>query len=409
MKETTTTNSSSCEEKEQPPDDEDDEQQQQSQLMTQRPEDAMVPGGFETQEEPINPLPPYLAAAAKLQPSNNNSRASRLRSISRVFTPLPPKLPSYQQMLMDIVEYWCHVCMLETVPEKLMEHKTQLEAAMDDLKRNTQGQSKSYLRKGRLYSRLQLTNLTIDMCLLRVDGTEEEEEEEDSDDENNQNHNHIPDATDMNQEHWTTFKERLILVKSIMLKKNCNVMPAEGESLKADEYPDRELAVHDMMNSAYNHVHTLLDVQIALSTLRHDLETIAEDCDNNSDTESRAQNIRVERAVSRYIANLKTIFVSPDEEHENDDEDGGGDAQETERIPSHLNNFLLHDMYRSPSKKAVTKHGLAHRLLDKIRAIQIDSKTPPGSLPGTYSFANVQQKVRREISKSNLCARWIIL
>jgi hypothetical protein len=265
-------------------------------------------------------------------------------------------------MLIDIVEYWCHVCMLETVPEKLAVHKTQLEAAIADL--NKTENSKLYLRKGRLYSRLELTNLTIDVCLLRVDGRENVDDD-------------IPDAKDMNEEHWTTFKERLILAKSIMLKKNCNVMPAEGESLKADEYPDRELSVHDMMNSAYNHVHTLLDVQIALSTLSHDLEKIAED-----DTEPRTQNLRVERAVNRYIANLKMIFSPEDEQEEG-----------TEKIPSNLNNFLLHDMY-SPTKKAATKPGLALRLMDKIRAIQIDSKTPQGSLPGAYSFANVQQKVR---------------
>jgi hypothetical protein len=135
-KETTSSEKKIPDNNEDPTDEVDEEQQP----MTQRPEDTELLEVQECVDFETEPITQHAAddapfLAAKLHPNNNSNSVGRLRSISRVFTPLPPKLPSYQQMLIDIVEYWCHVCMLETVPEKLAVHKTQLEVAIADLKK----------------------------------------------------------------------------------------------------------------------------------------------------------------------------------------------------------------------------------------------------------------------------------
>ena len=390
--------------------DEEDEEEETEELSTQKPEvpqpeeEGKEEDAMETQEEMFETqqpqqmqhavrFPPPLMQGRSFGSADNDDgdepasekNLRRLRSISKVFTTLPDTLPDHQTMMVDQVEYWCHIVLLETEPEKVASHKIQLEAACQAL---TQTDHADMLfKKGRLYSRIQLTSAASDISILHLDDGKDEEDMESD----------IRHASNYTSDDWKMAKEQLILLKGIMQRKNANAVIDAGASDTPahspgdDDWPDPDLAQHEMMTSDFQEVLRLFSVQFALCELRERLHEITVDSIARRPSISGRSPTRpgsatrmtkpVERAVNHYMKSLSDIFSS------SEDDDSTGEA-----VPKELNSFLLHDIY-SPKKQHKQSGMVVDRLLQHISSISNDTNTPAGTEVGTFSYANLQQKV----------------
>jgi len=207
-------------------------------------------------------------------------------------------------------------------------------------------------------------------------------------------------AFNLTSDDWKVAKEQLILVKGIMQRKNANAdidvgqcdSPGSSKMTGEDDWPDPDLAQHEMMTTDFQEVLHLLSVQVVLCELRERLQEIAVDSIARTggrpgrpspSPRSNLMNKPVERAVNQYMKSLSNIFST------SEDDDSTGEA-----VPKELNSFLLHDIY-SPKATHTKQSGMmVDRLLHHISSITNDTQTPAGSQPGTFSYAYLQQKVR---------------
>jgi len=353
------------------------------------------------------------AAALAVQPPELNF--NRLRSMSRVFTTLPPVLPTYQQMVADQMEYLCHLMLLETMPDRVLQYKKDYECVLRNFSRTTDG-PKLLKTPGRLHSRMLLAALAADLFLVR----EEDEKDEAI---------KVVSPASVTADDWNMLREQLIHLKGVLLQQNAN-NAVLSSSTRKPALPDTELEKHEMMNVDYREVLQLLEVQRAMAALREGLQSIEDDDDDEDNFATQAAaaaspprtptSPRVKRAVeqvvSQYMTNLTNIFpveTAPaetnkkDEEEDDDDDFGAHEEDEddltmdcslrsvTANIPKELNSFVLTDLYHPKTQSMPAEEGMVDRLLEHVRSITEDTLTPTGTAPGRYSYANLLQKVRR--------------
>jgi hypothetical protein len=345
------------------------------------------------------------AAAALAVPAPSDTNIRRLRSLSKLYTALPAKpLPTLREMVMDQMEYLMYVILLETNPARALQHKLNLEAVQKTFIElpNASGIKKS----GRLYSRTHLTALACDIVIPHVDDAADTEHYE----------GELFLASKLTSDDWNSIREQLIFVKGILLRQDANaVVNPEGTAAPTSDFPDELLASTLMMTVEYDEVIRLLAVQQVLANLREKLQAIAEAEKNaeskngmfgKSPSNDRSINKAVEKAVNAYIEHLSRIFPPNESEKvdEDDEVDDGIEIYDSDtnmpptrisNIPTELNSFLLTDLY-SPKQQQqrTTAAEMVDRLLEHMRSITLDTRTPALTQPGHFSYANVQQKVR---------------
>jgi len=339
-------------EKEGRPNDKDDDDEEQEGPETQMP-------APEDNESPTFPPP--------LPKRRGSFAQQRARSLSKVFNQLPNSLPNRKEIEMDVMEYFCHIMLLETDPHKLSYYKKELHQLMETHK----------LRKyGRFYTRMRLTACCTDIGCIRI------EESTDDSDEDSQDDECIPFSVDISKEEWTSTKENFILLKSLFLRQDANAsVPTkqEGYNNEAEEgcpIPqengklDLVLEKHEMFQESYKEVLILCQIQEILSNFRETLQNLS--------VTDRDYIKATENAIDEYEGSLLAIFQGKEGYVEPRQE-----TDDPKVIPTELNHFLLTDLYHDTDN-------LIENLLKHINEIVLNEEN-------VYSHAKLQQKVGYEL------------
>jgi hypothetical protein len=258
----------------------------------------------------------------------------RVRSLSKVFNQLPLVLPNLTEIQLDVVEWYCHVCLLETDAGRLNYLVQQLSRALGE------HQPRMY---GRLYNRLHMVALWSDICSLPTIGNaglggdggrglggggggggapsprravHSHQMHHDNDStaapsgmngNTNTEHEHER-STDIcvSADQWQQVREQLVLVKSYLLRQDANLpvptlqqvgaataihvsdhdTDADHKDGDAEDHeyavvpacqaaPDGQLEKHDMFQQDYQQVVLLLHVHQVLAKFKESLQKIA--------------------------------------------------------------------------------------------------------------------------------------
>ena len=345
----------------------------------------------DTIPEPLSRGNPVEESAARAvpMPTRNSFHGGRMRSLSKVFTSLPDKpLPSYAQMVVDQIEFLMHVILLETDPNRAVDHQNNLLQAVDVF-RNNVPTGKELMQSGRLYSRMMLTSLACDLITLNSKGNEEE---------------NAPQASELPAEGWRTMKERLISLKNLLLKQNSNAaIDFSGDAEVPLHTVDEQLACHEMMTVDFDELALLFSVHEEIAFFKEQLENcIAQEQEGKStslDTIPKNINKAVETCVNSFMKNLSVIFP-PEETTPEEEVDDGIEIEEEldeswgrkiSNIPKELHVLALTELYSPKLQPQSTS--LVDRLLTDIHSITVESQIPSASLPGRFSFTALLSKV----------------
>lgn len=284
-------------------------------------------------------------------PSRQTSGMNRDRSFSKVFNQLPPHLPTLQEMQMDLMEYLCHLILLQTNVAKALLYKTQLTQVLE---------SHQIHKYGRFYSRLNLTALGCDLLCLPESETPE---------------------TWTTPQDWAHMREQLVLTKSLLLRRDANVwVPTAMEESESptpagaalettpslpqpNDAIDHQLETHEMFQDTYQQVYEFVHVQEIIARLRLSLQEVIVTPDENDDRRIP----RAREAVELYQQQLGALFHGP------------------EHIPKDLTHFLLRDLYRNHHDWIRTVPTHLEELILHPRSV--------------FSLAKLQQKVRSLLIK----------
>ena len=175
----------------------------------------------------------------------------RYRSLSKVFTKLPDKIPNVPTMMIDMLEYVCHIILMETDLDKLRDLQIRLEQLLPHCI--------PHIAHGRVHSRLQLVALALDLA----------------------------HSVDWVSEDWHNAILQFQYVKSRLLLDNAR--------------RNTELSQHPSMTNEYKDTMNGLKFQFTIATFREDLKV---DSIRN-----------VERAIDQYRSSLQLIYGSPVPHH----------------------------------------------------------------------------------------------
>lgn len=222
----------------------------------------------------------------------------------------------------DVIEYYCHLCLMETDPVQLVVLQQELAAALVVQHPRHSSQMHTWPNYGRLYNRLHIVSLWNDMGCMRIEGrgptpvpveaaaaarlldrnvhiaqgsrTARSVEQQDGADETvdtSRRRLFINDSTDISAAQWTQITEQLVLVRGHLLRLDANLavstlppVPATTARNDENEHPDNavtdsaqiasneQVANYDMFQQDYQHVVLLLQVQRAMACLYESLE-----------------------------------------------------------------------------------------------------------------------------------------
>lgn len=412
-------------------------------LRSQSPQQMPQPQQQQQQHSmPVHQIPrrPLRASA-----SSHHSHMLRERSLSKVFNQLPVLLPSLAEIQLDIVEWYCHVCLLETNSLKLQSTVEQLSAALGPHKPRTYG---------RLFNRLHLVALWNDICCLPFKLSAEVETETDTlssrhgleltgqlephggggGGAGNEQHVHfhdkatasrnkwrdkndVPDIS-ISADQWQQVREQLVLLKSYLLRQDANlpvptlqqvppvVVPSVSVDADVDQVdqatvnaavtvpssqatPDGQLEKHDMFQQDYQQVILLLHVHQVLAKFKESLQKIAatssqqqqQHQQQSKDKHVTSVNKRVEQAIDAYENSLLTVF----ENHSKMNPKAAALS-----IPKELTAFLLRDLYQKGSN---VKNQPAHNM-DLVTSLLCHVRNMCLNAKSEYSHASLKTSVR---------------
>lgn len=283
----------------------------------------------EEEEDDDNPPPSAAEGGVPKLPRRSVLRAavSRSQSLSRVYNHVPSGRPNFRQAQQDLIEYYAHLAMLENDTERIQEEDSHLRDALHGC---------NVRKYGRLYSRIQITSMSISIGVLSEPDAEGEEE--------------IKSA-----QMWNEFREQLMIVKSYLLRKDANLdIPIERAAYEDELIPteidelDAELDKHEMFQDSYQEVLLLLQVQETIACLLEKVKVISPD---SADVVKE-----LEVAVNSYENDLQTLFMPKTLPR-----DTNIGEKTTISIPSELRKFLLPDLYKKPEEAI---DSLLHHALD---------------------------------------------
>jgi hypothetical protein len=206
----------------------------------------------------------------------------RARSLSKVFNQLPPMLPTLKQMEMDMIEYMCHVCLLESNPARLQA----LRNSLIDLSLRHE-----IPPRGRLMNRIMLASLAVDIGSVPI--------EPNMDDDTSS----AGCLLEMDEQYWKEVERRFIHLKSSILRRDANEYVAsirEGETCdetgndeenNTEEPIDEAMAQHEMVQAQFHEVLQLLRIHQIITQLRF---TIIQNNEMSSALETYENRLRDE-------------------------------------------------------------------------------------------------------------------
>jgi hypothetical protein len=304
----------------------------------------------------------------------------------QVLVPLIRTRNTLADTQVDVIEYYCHLCLMETDPVQLIVLQQELSAAMVEHKHSSR--MSNY---GRLYNRLHIVALWNDMGSMRIGErgrppalAAAPARREDPNIHSAQGSNTassvsdgVKDVTDISAAQWTQITEQLVLVRGHLLRLDANLavptlpqIPATTTSRNDEnKHPDNagtqiasneQVANYHMFQQDFFDVVLLLQVQQALACLRESLDST-----NIDGTYYLISESSLQRAADACHAKLVRIF----ENQENQSADGQG-------LPESLS-FLLHRKYqRRSGPDNHDTHGddesVANLLRQDITAICLD-------------------------------------
>jgi len=299
--------------------------------------------------------PPVMPTRSSFVRGNGVGRS---RSLSRVYNQVPRDRPDFRRAQQDMIEYYAHLAMIETDPDRVKEENEHLQEALQGCKLH---------KYGRLYSRIQIACLCIDIGVRNTDTittttTTRQRGEDDVEEE----------GPRFPADLWKDMREQLIIVKSFMLRKDANAdVPIQKPRYSDEDTPeendelDAALEKHEMFQDSYHEVLTLLEAQATLTRFYEQIEAI----------NPNAPDIvkKIESALDTYKSALQEQFLP------------NGDGTDTGSIPGELDSFLLHDIHSQP-KEALTQ------LLTHVRNIFTD-------IDCVFSHAQLKQKMKSVLTK----------
>lgn len=324
-------------------------------MVNERPRVSDTDDDLTDAEAAAKKPPPVMPQRSYFVRGNGTGRS---RSLSRVYNQVPRDRPDFRKAQQDMIEYYAHLAMIETDPDRVKEENEHLQEALQGCK----------VRKyGRLYSRLQIACLCIDIG-VRYTETATTSQKEDDDDESGPN---------ISADLWRDMREQLIIVKSFMVRKDANMyVPIQKPRYSDEDTPeendemDAALEKHEMFQDSYHEVLTLLEVQETLTRFYEQLKAI------NADEQNSVK--KIEDAVDTYKSALQSHFLPNGVTNQNETDTAATG------IPEELDSFLLHDIYSKP-KEALSQ------LLTHVRNIFIDTDF-------VFSLPQLKQKVRHDCS-----------
>jgi hypothetical protein len=251
---------------------------------------------------------------------------ARSVSLSNDFTlQLPLALPNLAEIQLDVVEWFCHVCLLETDPGRLAFFRHELSQA-EALARHCH----TLRLHNRLRNRLEMVDLWNDIGCMHMNMRRRDDINDDAvdgtDDANVSNaranvnadgaeETSLMYSTDILAAQWSQIKLQLELLKIYMLRPDANenfdtdtdtvgairILPPAQASL------DEQLEKHDMFQQDYRQVVLLLQVQQALASLRE--STFPEFME-------RRDPKGVERAIGTCQRRLEHVFQDKENQSE---------------------------------------------------------------------------------------------
>jgi Myb-like DNA-binding domain len=261
-------------------------------------------------------MPARVAAAAS--PDGRQNNFQRYRSLSKVFTSLPDKLPDVGDMMCDMIEYLCQVMLMENSLD--LERLSTLQIRLEQLL----PQAADYLNTaGRINSRLQLVALKLDLA----------------------------HSATWKPDDWDNAIQQLHYVRMRMLLTTANDPPIISNSSGSHSHAtgsdnttrNDQLLQHPSMTDEYKEAMKGLRWQRALAHFRENLTAA---------TTSRTTSVRtIEAAIDQYRRSLQLIYGTP--------------------VPPDREAFVKADVYsprgkQQPQHQAMI-HTTAERLLSHIR------------------------------------------
>jgi hypothetical protein len=319
------------------------------------------------------------------------------------------QLPSHQDILLDLAEYWCHVCLVaatSTPPDQYLDHNyEQLSQVLQQI-----GPIRRY---GRLYSRMQIYALAADaLAFLREAAAHISALTDTTNARSTTNSTRINNLVDK----WQRFAGQLQLVRNHLLRANANkrvptevqvpphsVAALELVQVQQDDQIDEALCQHAMFQDDFDTLVQQVRVQVVVLTLVMRLQCILEQDEN------RDAIAQVEQAVDSYQHELQTLFMpdtavavpvaEDDEDH--DDDDDYNDEQRRDQaafdegnstVPAELIHFVRRVLLRSGAASPFSSKAVVQELLQQVRRLLLEP-------PHEYSHLQLQSKVRMRVVK----------
>ena len=182
----------------------------------------------------------------------------RMRSISKVFNVLPANLPRARDIWRDVLEFVCHVLLLETDVHRHSQFLQDFEYVASKEQLHT---------RGRLFTRVKLASLASGITCLRL-----EDDEEDTKDAPHP----VRSSLDVTPEEWKRMEEEWVLMKSYLLRADANAVVAEEDQNVQVEEKDDSSSVEDhaMFQEDYREVGRLLHYQHVLAVWKNELKEL---------------------------------------------------------------------------------------------------------------------------------------
>lgn len=211
----------------------------------------------------------------------------RMRSISKVFNILPTKLPRWRDILIDVMEYICHIILLETDVYRQSQYIQDIELAWKAF-----GEEVHY---GRLVTRMHITSMASSILHLRL----EDDNRSPTPSSQSTTPSSIESSLDVTSERWEQFLQEWEVLRGYMLRPDANTyVSLETMIEEAEEHHGSDTATskiihgkmeqHCMFQADYRVVARLLRNHYVLTKWREDLAILLEHLTDYSTSSIRA-------------------------------------------------------------------------------------------------------------------------
>lgn len=261
---------------------------------------------------------------------------------------LQDTIPTFQQMQMDVLEFWCQTALKECDSRALYSQRCQ------GFYEIVEQVGESVADYGRIHNRLQLAMLCADLTERNVTPADDEEENQDDEEDDAD-----ISLVQLPAEKWAEYRDTIESVRNKLLRKDANcddTEPPNGEI-------NNDLESRAKFSIDYDAVMNMLEVCEIVARFRTSLDKLLSSKSSND----RYLLDKVKTAVDDYKNSIQ-------------------DLQLTSDLSEKLTSFLLADMYKSKPKD------LAQHLKDHLYEIMTDVENECG-------YEQIVRKTHRLLSR----------